>query len=320
MHAIQISTCGDPSVLELVELPIPTPGELDVIVGTRAIGVNFVDLQHRAGHPYPVRLPLIPGIEASGVVHAVGSHVTGGHMGGVYAQYVRVPQHRLVRLPHSIDFETAAAICLQGMTAHVLTTLCHPITAKETVLIHAAAGGVGSLLTQTAKQRGATVIGVTSSPSKRDAVLEFGADHVIMGDSLNVITFVNELTNNQGVDVVFDGVGQATFASSLASLKTRGHLVLYGQSSGAIPPFDLNELSGITGGVSRGSLTVTWAAASHYLEQSEMYEAAVQAVMALAEQGSLVAHIADRFPLAEAEQAHRRLEERSVIGKLLLIP
>jgi NADPH:quinone reductase len=330
MRAISFDQHGTPDVLRLIEIDIPTPGVNDVLLRNHAIGVNYVDVQHRQGGIYEVTLPLIPGIEAAGIVEAVGAGVTefapgdrvayGGYMGGNYAEYTRVDANRLVPVPDAVDFDTAAATLLQGMTTYSLTQHVYPVQAGDWVLIHAAAGGVGSLLVQCALLRGANVIATVSSDAKAQFVRALGAQHVINYTTQNVEQSVLQLTDGMGVHVVYDAVGRDTFEMSLAALRKRGYMVIYGQSSGGVPPFDVNRLSGITPNSSRGSLFLTWASLGHYVEaRADLLEHA-RAVFDLLAQGHLKPSIAGRLPLENAAEAHRLLEARKVMGKLLLIP
>lgn len=330
MQAISISTHGGPDVLRVVDLAIPTPTADQVLVRNHAIGVNFVDVQHRQGGIYAVALPLIPGIEAAGVVEAVGPGATAfrpgdrvayaGYMGGDYAEYTLVVESHLFPVPDAIDFETAAAISLQGITAHALTHQVYRVRPGDWVLIHAAAGGVGGLLLQIAKHLGARPIAAVSTEAKARFAREHGAEHAILYSTDHIVHTIDRLTSGAGVHVVYDAVGRDMFDASLASLRKRGTLVIYGLSSGPVPHFDINRLSGITPGSGRGSLSLIWAAASHYIEDRQELLAQTRAVFDLVQIGSLRPTIAGRLPLAEAAQAHRLLESRAVVGKLLLIP
>lgn len=330
MRAMRITAFGGPDVLNLVTLPVPAPRADEVLVQNKAIGVNFVDTQHRAGAPYPVGLPLIPGIEAAGIVAAVGAAVTdlkpgdraafAGHMGGVYAEYSTAPASRVVPLPESIDFATAAAVLLQGMTAHALVYSACPLHTGDVVLIHAAGSGVGVYLAQMARQRGATVIGTVSSPVKADLARRCGVDHVIHYREGDFVAETMRLTEGAGVRAVFDAVGRDTFDGNLAVLRAQGHLVMYGLTSGSVPPFDINRLSGLTGSGNRGSLFLTWATLSDYAASRDDLVWRSQDVLSMAADGRLHVPIAHTLPLAEAARAHRMLEGRQVAGKLLLMP
>ncbi|MEO0561464.1 MAG: quinone oxidoreductase [Chloroflexota bacterium] len=331
MKAVQLDRHGPPDVLQLVDLDVPAPSGTQVLVRNHAIGVNYVDVQHRAGGTYnPLDLPLIPGIEAAGLVEAVGDEVTefrigdriayAGYMGGNYAEYTLVPQDRLFPVPATIDFDTAAATVLQGITAYVLTHEVYPVQQGDWMLVHAAAGGVGSLLVQIGHHLGATVVGTVSTAEKADFAAQLGADHIIRYTQADFAHVTNQLTADVGVHVVYDAVGATTFDGSLACLRKRGMLVIYGQSSDPVPPFDVNRLSGITPGSGRGSQSITWAAGSHYIEERADLLANASALFNLLSAGHITPHIADRLPLTDAAEAHRRLEARQVIGKLILVP
>jgi NADPH:quinone reductase len=328
VKAIVIAQHGAPEVLQLSDVPIPEPRPGEALVQNHVVGVNFVDTQHRAGLYYPIALPLIPGTEASGIVAAVGAQVTdfhvgdrvayAGYMGGNYAEYTAVPQDRLVPVPDALPFEQAAASLLQGLTAYVLTHQVYAVNPGDRVLIHAAAGGVGSLLVQMAKQLGAVVIGTTSSAQKAAIVSQLGADHVIISTQTNVADATLQLTDQQGVHVVYDGVGGPLFEQNVRVLRTRGHLVLFGLSSGQPMPLDISHLSGITGSNNRGSLSVTFASANDYLTQAEQLRTSAAAVFDAVIRGQLQLRITGVFPLEQAAQAHRLLESRATTGKLLL--
>jgi NADPH:quinone reductase len=330
MKAIQFERHGGADVLEVVEMDTATPRGTDVLVRNRAIGVNYVDVQHRQGGYYPVNLPLIPGIEAAGVVEAIGADVRefrvgdrvayAGYMNGNYADYTCVPEERLIPVPDQIDFEQAAGGLMQGMTAYILTELVYPVKQGDWVLVQAAAGGVGLLLVQCAKLRGGHVIGTVSSAAKADVVREAGADHTIVYTEQDFEAKTLHITNNLGVHVVYDAVGQTTFEKGLRTLRKRGHMVVYGQTGGGALELDINRLSGITENSFAGSLTVTWAAASHYIEdRREMLDCA-KAVFEMIGDKRLNIHIAERLPLERAADAHRMLESRQVAGKILLLP
>lgn len=330
MKAISFSQHGSPDVLQVIDVDIPTPTDNNVLIRNQAIGVNYVDVQHRQGGYYDVDLPLIPGIEAAGTAEAVGQDVTefvpgdrvayGGYMGGNYAEYTLVPESRLVPVPDDIDLEMAAAILLQGMTAYSLTHYVYPVREGDWVLVHAAAGGVGSLLMQCARLCGATVIGTVSTEAKAQFVRTLGAHHVVQYLQQDFEQIANQLTGDNGVHVVYDANGQDTFDKSLACLRKRGYMVCYGQNSGEVPPFAINRLSGITPNSSRGSLFLTWAALSHYVETRTSLLECAQAVFDLLAEGHVTPHLAERLPLEDAAEAHRMLESRQVMGKFLLIP
>jgi NADPH2:quinone reductase len=330
MQAIVIREHGGPDVLRLEDVPVPEPAGADVRVRHVAIGVNFVDTQHRVGEPYPVELPLIPGVEGAGVVDAVGPDVQAlavgdrvgyaGHMGGDYAAYTLVPEARLVPVPPAVTFEQAAASLMQGMTAHAMATSVHAIEAGETVVVHAATSGVGQFLVQLAKRRDATVIATVSSPAKADPAAAFGADHVIVLSTTDFEAETLRLTGGDGVHVVYDSLGRPTFDQGLRVLRARGHMVVYGLSAGPVPPLDINRLSGITGYPERGSLSVTWATLSDHASRREDLLWHARALFDGIAAGELQVPIARTYPLAEAAAAHRLMEERTTVGKILLIP
>jgi NADPH:quinone reductase len=322
MRGIVIERHGGVEVMQLreVEKPDPGPGELRVRVA--ATGVNFIDTYHRTGL-YPLKLPFTPGSEMAGVVDAVGPDVsefkTGqrvatAHGVGAYAEYALVPAARAVALPAQIDERTAAALMLQGMTAHYLATSTKPLEAGMTCVVHAAAGGVGLLLVQVAKLRGARVIGTVSTEEKAGLARKAGADEIIFYTRDEVAPAVKRITQGRGVDVVYDGVGKATFDQSLAALAPRGMLVSFGQSSGAVPPFEPLLLS------RGGSLFLTRPTLVHYTAtRMELLERAHD-LFAWLEARRLEVHIGAEFPLGEAAAAHRALEGRETTGKVLLIP
>jgi NADPH2:quinone reductase len=328
MKAIIVYEHGSPDVLQLSDVPIPEPLPYEVLIHNHFVGVNFVDTQHRAGLYYPITLPLIPGTEASGVIAAVGSDVTdfrvadrvayAGYMGGNYAEFTCVPHDRLVSVPEAMPLDQAAACLLQGLTAYVLTHEVYQVQSGDVALIHAAAGGVGLLLVQMAKQLGATVIGTTSSVQKALLVSQVGADHTIVHTQADFEESTMQLTNQQGVSVVYDGVGGSISEKSLSVLRTRGYLVEFGLANGRPMPLDISRLSGITGTKNRGSLFVTWASTNDYLTTPEHLRACADAVFGAVLGGRLRLHIAGVFPLEQAAQAHLLLESRATSGKLLL--
>jgi len=316
MKAIQVCNVGGPEALEYVELPMPEPKANEALVEIKAIGVNFIDVYFREGR-YLSQLPFTVGQEAAGVVKAVGSAVTAVKPGdrvaytglqGSYAEYSVVDASRLVVIPDSLDFESAAAAMLQGMTAHYLLYDTYPLRAGETALIHAAAGGVGLLLVQMAKNIGARVIGTAGSEEKAALAREAGADEVI-----NYAThdFAAEVKD---VHVVYDGVGKTTFDKDLDVLRPRGYLVLFGGASGAVPPFDPILLS------RKGSLFLTRPTLAHYIATREELVHRADAVLSMIASGKLKLRIAHKYRLADAQQAHRDLEGRKTTGKVLLIP
>lgn len=322
MKAIQVAEVGGPEVLRLVNLPVPDPKPNEVLVQIEAAGVNFIDVYFREGR-YPAPLPFINGQEAAGVVVAVGSDVTTLRLGnrvaytsalGSYAEYAAVPADRLVKVPDELDFNQAAAAMLQGMTAHYLSHSTYPIKSGDTVLIHAAAGGVGLLLVQMAKNLGARVIGTAGSDEKAQLARHTGADEVIVYTKQDFETETRRLTEGQGVHVVYDGVGKDTFERDLKVLRPRGYVVLFGGASGPVPPFDLMQLT------KHGSLFVTRPSLQHYIATREELEQRSNDVLQMIVRGDLKLRIHKTYPLAEAETAHRDLEGRKTTGKLLLIP
>ena len=322
MRAIRIHQFGGPEVLQLEEVSAPEPGEGEARLTVEAVGVNFIDIYHRTGL-YPSPLPFTPGMEAAGVVEAVGPGVYEVEVGdrvayameqGSYAEAAVVPAWKLVQLPEGLDAESGAAAMLQGMTAQYLTQSTYPIAGGETVLVHAAAGGVGLLLVQMAKRLGATVIGTVSTEEKARLAREAGADHVILYTEADFAEETGRLTDGRGVHVVYDSVGQTTFEGSLASLRPRGMLALYGQSSGPVPPTDPAVLS--TG----GSLFLTRPGLGDYMaERGELLERAGEVLHAVAT-GELRLRIDRTYPLGEAAEAHRALEGRQTTGKVILVP
>ena len=322
MQAIQVSHVGGPEVLTAVDLPVPTPKSNEALVQIKAAGVNFIDVYFREGR-YPTQLPFINGQEAAGIVSDVGSDVTTVQRGdrvaytsvlGGYAQYAAVPAERLVKIPAALDFEQGAAAMLQGMTAHYLLYSSYPLKQGETALIHAAAGGVGQLLVQMAKRIGARVIATAGTSEKAQLARDAGADECIVYTEADFETETRRLTNGEGVHVVYDGVGKATFDKDLNVLRPRGYLVLFGGSSGAVPPFDLIKLS------QKGSLFITRPTLNHYTATREDLEWRANDVLQMIVRGELKLRIHKTYPLAEAAQAHRDLEGRRTTGKLLLIP
>jgi NADPH2:quinone reductase len=322
MKAIQIARTGGPEVLQLVDLPDPKPKPNEALVKITACGVNFIDIYHRQGR-YPAQLPFVEGQEAAGVITEVGSEIKhvkpGDHVAyvgvlGAYAQYAAVPADRLVVIPSGIDDRQAAAAMLQGMTAHYLCHSTYPLKKGETALVHAAAGGVGQLLVQMCHLIGARVLGTVSTEEKARLAREAGADEVILYTQQDFETETKRLTNNRGVDVVYDSVGKTTFEKSLNVLRPRGYLVLFGGSSGPVPPFDLIKLS------QKGSLFVTRPTLAHYTAARAELEHRAGDVFSWIREGKLKLRIDHIYPLAEAQQAHRDLEGRKTTGKLLLIP
>ena len=320
MHAIRVSRTGDPGVLEYVEADPPRPGKGEAVVRLEAVGVNYIDVYHRTGL-YKLPLPFVPGSEGAGVVEDVGPDTQGVEPGdrvayamapGSYADYAAVPAWKLVPLPSWVDARTAAAVMLQGMTAHYLVASVYPVKAGDSALVHAAAGGVGGLLVQMAKQRGARVFG-TASTAKLDLVREAGAEAAIDYTAADFEAEVMRLTGGTGVNVVYDGVGRTTFDNSLESLAVRGYLALYGQSSGPVPPLDPARLA------KKGTFLTRPSLAHYTLTREELLWRAGEIFDAL-QSKALKVRIDRELPLREAAEAHRLLEGRKTTGKLLLIP
>jgi len=322
MKAIRIEQNGGPEVMNLAELPVPEAAAGQALVRIEAAGVNFIDVYQRTGL-YPVQLPYVLGLEGSGTVEKTGPGVETLQAGdrvawsgapGTYAEYAAVPADRLVKIPEKIDFPEAAAAMLQGMTAHYLAVDTYPIRSGDTVLIHAAAGGVGQLLVQVARRRGARVLATVSTEAKAELARKAGADEVILYSREDFEQRVKSLTGGAGVDAVFDSVGQTTFLKSLACLKPRGMLVSFGQSSGKVTNFDPAMLG------SGGSLYLTRPSLFHYIADRQSLERRASEVLDWIAGGELVLHIGQRLPLRDAAEAHRRLEARKTTGKVLLIP
>lgn len=322
MKAIQVSKVGAAEALELVDLPIPQPKPSEALVQIKVAGINFIDVYFREGR-YPANVPFVPGTEAAGVVTDVGAEVTTLKPGdrvaytgvlGSYAEYATVPASSLVKIPEELDFKQAAAAMLQGMTAHYLSHSTYRIERGDIALVHAAAGGVGRLLVQMAKHLGARVIGTAGSQEKAKLALDAGADECIVYTTDDFESETKRFTDNKGVHVVYDGVGKATFDKDLNVLRPRGYLVLFGGSSGAVPPFDLIKLS------QKGSLFITRPTLAHYTATRDELEERSSAVLEMIIKGTLELRIHAVYPLEEAEQAHRDLEGRKTMGKLLLVP
>jgi NADPH2:quinone reductase len=322
MKAIQVKQPGGPEAMELVELPVPQPKANEAVVKLAASGVNFIDCYFREGR-YKAPLPITLGQEGAGVVTAVGADVKSVKVGdrvawtavhGSYAEYAAVPADKLVPIPHGVSDHQAAAVMLQGMTAHYLSHDTYPLKRGETALMHAAAGGVGLLLTQMAHNSGARVIATVSTEEKAKLAREAGADEVILYTQVDFEAETKRITGGKGVDVVYDSVGKTTFDKGLNILRPRGMMVLFGGSSGAVPPFDLIVLS------QKGSLYVTRPTLFQYIATREELMARSGAVFGMIAAGKLKLRIEHTYPLAEAERAHRDLEGRKTTGKLLLIP
>ena len=322
MKAIQINQNGGAEVLKVVEIPKPVAGAGEALVRVEACGVNFIDVYFREGR-YPAKLPLIPGQEAAGMVVSAGDGVTRFKAGdrvawcgvpGTYAEFAVAPADRLVAVPQGVSFEQAAAAMLQGMTAHYLSHSSYAIQKGDDVLIHAGAGGVGLLLTQMAKMRGARVFTTVSTEEKAALSRAAGADEVILYTQQDFAAEVKRLTGGKGVAVVYDSVGKTTFDQSLECLHPRGLLALFGGSSGAVPPFDLIRLS------TMGSLFVTRPTLKDYVATRAELVARAGDVLGWVAEGRLKLRIEHIYPLAHAAEAHRDLEGRRTTGKVLLIP
>jgi NADPH:quinone reductase len=324
MKAIQVKQVGGPEAMELVELPVPQPKPNEAVVKLAASGVNFIDVYNREGR-YKAPLPFVLGQEGAGVVSAVGAEVKSVKVGdrvawtsqlGAYAEYAAVPADRLVPIPQGVSERQAAGAMLQGMTAHYLSHDTYPLKKMqgETALIHAAAGGVGLLLVQMAHNIGARVIATVSTEEKAKLAREAGADEVILYTQADFEAETKRLTGGKGVDVVYDSVGKTTFEKGLNILRPRGMMVLFGGSSGAVPPFDPLILT------QKGSLFLTRPSLGNYIATREELVARSGAVLGMIAAGKLKLRIEHTYTLAEAQQAHRDLEGRKTTGKLLLIP
>lgn len=322
MKAIVVSRTGGPEVLEWRDRDPGAPGPGQARIAVRAAGVNYIDVYFRTGL-YPRPLPFAAGLEGAGVVEALGPDVRGLAVGdrvawasvpGSYAQAVVAPVQVLVRVPAGVSDDVAAAAMLQGMTAHYLCRAAFPVKSGDTALVHAAAGGVGLLLVQMLRGLGATVIATCSTADKEKLAREAGAAHVIRYSEVEFQPEVRRLTGGRGVDAVYDAVGRTTFEGSLRSLRPRGMLVLYGQSSGPVPPFELRQLNDL------GSLFLTRPSLAHYTATREELEQRAADVLGMISRGELRLRIDHEYPLAEAAQAHRDLEGRKTAGKLLLRP
>lgn len=320
MKAIRVAETGGPAVLQLRDVPVPDPGDGEARVRVELAGVNFIDTYHRTGL-YPRTLPFTPGVEGAGVVDAVGPGVDGLMVGdrvawcmhpGSYQEAAVVPAWKLVRVPDEVDLEIATALMIQGMTAHYLVKSAYALADDDVAVVHAAAGGVGLLLVQLAKAAGATVIATCSTEEKATRVRDHGADHVIRYTETEFEPEVRRLTDGRGATVVYDSVGKDTFADSLKALRSRGMLVLYGQSSGKVEPFDPGELA------NAGSVFLTRPTLRDYARDREEIAWRAGELVDAVGRGALRVRIHDVMALEEAAEAHRRLEGRQTSGKLLL--
>ncbi|MEX1256283.1 MAG: quinone oxidoreductase [Gemmatimonadota bacterium] len=320
MRAIRVHEIGGAEVLGVEEIAAPTPGEGEARVKIAAAGVNFIDVYQRTG-AYKMPLPFTPGMEGAGVVDAVGAGVTGVKVGdrvayamqaGSYAEQAIVPAWKLVPVPDAVELDAAAAVMLQGMTAHYLAFSTFPLAKGQRALVHAAAGGVGLLLTQIAKRLGATVYGTVSTEQKAELARATGADEVIRYDQTDFAEEVRRFTGGEGLDVVYDSVGKDTFDRSMSVLRPRGMMVLYGQSSGAVPPVDPQRLN------SGGSLFLTRPTLGHYIASPVELRRRAGDLFDWIASGELKVRIGERHPLEEAGVAHERLTGRKTTGKVLL--
>jgi NADPH:quinone reductase len=322
MKAIRIHATGGREKMVYEDVPVPSPAAGQALVKIHAIGLNFIDVYFRTGL-YKAALPFTPGMEAAGTVESVGEGVDKLKSGdrvayamalGAYAEYALVDSSSLVALPDSLDYDSAAAVMLQGLTAHYLTHSTFPLKKGDTVLLHAAAGGVGLLLIQIAKRIGARVIGTVSTEEKAALARAAGADHIILYSRDDFEQEVRRITDGAGVNVVFDSVGRTTFEKSLNCLKRRGMLVLFGQSSGTVPPIDPGILN------TKGSLYITRPGLAHYTATREELMWRAGDILKWVSEKSLQVHIDRIYSLKEAAQAHQALEERKTVGKVLLRP
>lgn len=322
MHAIRFHETGGPDVLRYEEIETPTPGAGQVRVKLRAIGINYIDIYHRIGL-YKLPLPAILGREGAGEIDAVGEGVDAARIGErvafvldapSYAEYALVSAQRVVRVPDAVSFKDAAAVLLQGLTAQYLCFSTYPLKKDEWCLIHAAAGGAGQLTVQVAKIIGARVIGTVSTEEKARIARDVGCDKVILYSQTDFVSEVKRITNNQGVPVVYDSVGKDTYEGSLNCLSPRGMLVSWGNASGAVPPIDPLTL------MSKGSLYLTRPTLGHYIATPEEYAWRANDLFNWIAEGKLRVRIDKTFPLRDAANAHRYLESRAAMGKILLTP
>jgi NADPH2:quinone reductase len=323
MKAIRVHACGGPEALRYEDVDVPTPQAGDALVKIVAAGVNFIDVQHRAGRYKPPALPFTLGSEAAGTVTAIGAGVTEVAVGdrvayamvlGSYAEHAIVPARKLVKVPSTVDLKTAAAVMLQGLTAHYLTHSTFALKQGDTALVHAAAGGAGQLITQVARLRGATVYGTVGGAAKAAIAREAGAAETIDYRTQDFAVEIKKLTNGRGVDVVYDSVGKDTFEKSLECLRPRGMLALFGFSSGPVAPFDPAALG------AKGSLFLTRPGLNQYIATREELVARANDLFAWLAAGKLKVTVDREWPLKDAARAHEALEGRGTAGKLLLVP
>ena len=321
MKAVQITEHGGPEVMKYLDLPDLVPGEGQALVNIQAAGVNFTDTYSRSG-VNPTPLPWVVGVEGAGVVSQLGAGVTSlkegdvvaySSVGGSYAEQALIPANRLVKMPAGLDAKNGAAVMLQGMTAHYLCHSTYPVQPGDRVLIHAGAGGVGLLLIQMVKRLGGYVFSTVSSDAKAELAKGAGADQVILYTQQDFAEEVKKATDGAGVQVVYDAVGKTTFDQSISCLGRRGHMVLYGQASGAPPPMDPRVLGA-------GSLYLTRPGLGDYTVTREDLEQRAGDILKWVKSGELKLRVEHVFPLSEAAEAHRQLESRATTGKLLLIP
>jgi NADPH:quinone reductase len=322
MKAIRIHAPGGPEVMRLEEVPDPQPGPGEIVVRLEAIGINFIEVYQRTG-AYTMQYPYTPGAEGAGVVVAVGEGVTHLRAGdrvaseqfmGTYAELTKAKANKVVKLPDGVATRVGAAVMLQGLTTHYLVTSTYHLQRGDRCLVHAAAGGVGLLLCQVARHRGAWIVGTTSTPEKAKLAREAGANEVILYTQQDFVAEVKRLTGGAGVQVVYDSVGKTTFDGSLDCLARRGMMVLFGQSSGAVPPLDPQILN------RKGSLFLTRPTLAHHVATPEELSGRAAELLGWLEAGWLTVHIDRTFPLADAGAAHTALESRQTVGKVLLAP
>jgi NADPH2:quinone reductase len=322
MKAIRVHEIGGPEVMRLEDVPDPQPGPGEIVVRLEAIGINFIEVYQRTGQ-YSMQYPYTPGREGAGIVTAVGDGVTEVRVGdrvaseqfvGAYAELAKAKADRVVRLPDGVSPRVGAATMLQGLTAHYLVTSTYNLQRGDRCLVHAAAGGVGLLLCQVARKRGAWIVGTTSTPEKAKLAREAGADEVILYTQQDFVAEVKRLTGGAGVQVVYDSVGKTTFDGSVDCVARRGMMVLFGQSSGAAAPVDPQLLN------RKGSLFLTRPNLAHYVATPEELSSRAAELLGWIEAGWLHVHIDRTFPLADAAAAHSALESRQTVGKVLLTP